>query len=73
LIINPLSDQQFVAFVREQAPGTPTPDALQARLRTQYEHAVVRKRELSGESMSVWYVYRDGNWTSGNDGIAEGP
>ena len=72
LIINPLSDHEFVAFVREHARVALSTDALQARLRTRYERAVVRERDLSGESASVWYVYRDGSWTSGNDRIEEG-
>ena len=65
LIINPLSDHEFVAFVREHARAALNTDALQARLRAEYERAVVRERDLSGESTSVWYVYRDGSWTSG--------
>jgi hypothetical protein len=71
LIINPMNDHEFVAFVRNTARAIPTPEALQTHLRTQYERAVVRKRDLSGESTMVWYVYRDGSWTSGHNPGAE--
>lgn len=73
LIINPLSDHEFVRFVRQKVSATGSPDELQALLRTQYEGAVVRKRELSGETTPVWYVFRDGSWTSADERIAEAP
>ena len=42
--------------------GVTEPDALQTRLRETHPSAVVRARELAGETSEVWYVYRDGHW-----------
>jgi hypothetical protein len=36
-----------------------TPDRLQAAVREVYPTAVVRRRELSGEPMPTWYVFRE--------------
>ena len=36
-----------------------TPDRLEAALRETYPHAVVRRRELSGDPMPTWYVFRE--------------
>ncbi len=62
LIINPLSDDEFGAFVRERARGASDPATLQAALRERYPRAVARLRELAGEDRTVWYVYREGRW-----------
>ena len=64
MIINPRSDAEFARFVDEQAPGVSDAAELQANLRQRYPHTTVRGRELSGETAQVWYVYRDGRWTS---------
>jgi hypothetical protein len=40
------------------------PEELEAMLRDSYPRAVVRPRALSGETLVVWYVYRDGHWVS---------
>jgi hypothetical protein len=47
-----------------------TIDQLQAHLRARYPEAVVHARELAGERILVWYVYRDGRWTRPNGGRA---
>ncbi|MFN8518815.1 MAG: hypothetical protein U0667_05360 [Chloroflexota bacterium] len=65
LVINPLDDAGFVRACEDlldQAP--PDPEELQALLRRSYPHTVVRPRALSGETLDVWYVYRDGHWVS---------
>ena len=36
-----------------------TPDRLEAALRQIYPRALVRRRELSGEPMPTWYVFRE--------------
>jgi hypothetical protein len=64
LIINPIGDDEFAGFVRKHARDASTPDELQSRLRERYPQAVVRQRDLSDERVSIWYVYRDGYWTS---------
>jgi hypothetical protein len=65
LILNPRSDEQFVKRVREiEDVALDHPDSLAARLRSWYPTVVVRPRELSSEPAVVWYVYRDGRWTS---------
>lgn len=45
-----------------------TPDRLQAALREVYPTAVVRRRELSGEPMPTWYVFRERNARAPDDG-----
>ena len=35
------------------------------RLAVDYPAVTVHRRELSGEPLEVWYVYRDGHWLSG--------
>lgn len=73
LIVNPADDLTFAATARAKAPTSDGADELQAVLRSDYPRAVVRPRELSGESGRVWYVYRDGHWTrSGRGGAAHG-
>jgi hypothetical protein len=39
-----------------------TAPALEAALRLTYPNARVRRRELSGEAVEIWYVYREGHW-----------
>ena len=64
LIINPIDDEIFAAYAHLLVDhGASSVDALERRLRTVYPPATVHPRELSGESASVWYVYRDGHWT----------
>lgn len=66
LVLNPRSDRSFVNYVGQVArDGLTTPAALQARLREQFPRAAVRARGLSGEDVTMWYVYRDGHWTRG--------
>lgn len=36
-----------------------TPERLQSALREIYPKALVRRRELSGEPMPTWYIFRD--------------
>jgi hypothetical protein len=65
LVINPRQDAGFVeacSVAMEAAPAVPR--ALQEALRNEYPQATVEPRALSGESLRVWYVYRDGHWVS---------
>jgi len=63
LILNPLGDEDFASFARAALNGgVIDPTELQRRLRQRFPHSIVRPRELSGERMEVWYVYRDGRW-----------
>lgn len=65
VIRNPAGDMEFKAAVDAAMAGTVTESAaLQESLRHAYPNAVVRPRELAGERGRVWYVYRDGRWTS---------
>ena len=65
LILNPRHDTEFVERVRRiEAAGLRAPEDLIEPLRAWYPHIVVRPRELSSEPVVVWYVYRDGRWTS---------
>lgn len=66
LVVNPRTDTAFVEFVREQLDhvGDGNPLALESRLRERHPAATVHARLLSSEPSTVWYVYRDGRWTS---------
>jgi hypothetical protein len=48
-----------------------TPDSLEDALREVYPRAVVRRRELAGELMPTWYVYREGTYPAdaGGQGV----
>jgi len=61
-VINPRSDEEFVARVQADGPACASAEALQATLRSDYPKAVVRPRQLEGEREEVWYVYREGTW-----------
>jgi hypothetical protein len=68
LITNPATDGAFVTVAEGLvAGGVDDPGELQRRLRERYPQAVVRPRELSSERRVVWYVYRDGHWTPGEE------
>ncbi len=68
LVTNPVTDRNFSAFAEEQvAEGASTIGEFEARLRVRYPQAVVHARELAAELTAIWYVYRDGRWTSGRD------
>ncbi len=63
LVINPSDDAEFreaVQLALEASGGTTF--GLQSVLRSQFPHVIVRARDLHGESMIIWYVYRDGHW-----------
>jgi hypothetical protein len=63
LVANPADDQVFAAFAQLVVDhGTSSITDFQRRLRTVYPHATVHARELAGEALLVWYVYRDGHW-----------
>jgi hypothetical protein len=66
IVANPPQDDAFTAMIDRflLAGGAETHD-LEAALRTRYPDAVVRRRELAGETFEVWYVYRDGHWIEG--------
>ena len=63
LVINPSEDDEFRSYAEalvENGPGEPT--QFQECLRLRYPDAIVRPRELAGEQVQIWYVYRDGHW-----------
>ncbi len=64
LIVNPASDRAFRELAESALSPSDDPQALQDRLREHYPKAVVRARDLSGEEVVVWYVYREGRWVS---------
>ncbi|HUQ43361.1 MAG TPA: hypothetical protein VM451_02975 [Candidatus Limnocylindria bacterium] len=62
LIVNPRSDEAFVALAQALIErGAESPSALETELRQRYPLAVVRERGLTAEA-PVWYVYREGQW-----------
>lgn len=63
LIVNPAADQVFAAFAAVLVEhGASSIGDLERRLRTMYPKATVHLRELAGEAVVIWYVYRDGRW-----------
>ena len=63
LVLNPPDDPAFEAFVTS-AMDEPIegPEQLQVQLRRRYPRSIVRRRDLVGERVQIWYVYRDGHW-----------
>jgi hypothetical protein len=65
LRINPATDLEFEDLALGLAIDIrATPESLQAELRRTFPRVVVHRRELSGEAVQVWYVYREGHWVS---------
>lgn len=64
LIASPGDDAAFRELAHEELEnGAATAGALEVGLRARYPKAVVRPRDLTGERVVVWYVYREGRWT----------
>jgi hypothetical protein len=65
MITNPADDAGFRRAV-EQAADRTAGDiaAAERRLRPRYPGAVLRARDISGETFVVWYAYREGVWVS---------
>jgi hypothetical protein len=61
IVCIPSSDPEMCGVVAGIYKSIPwiTPEKLQAALRQVYPKALVRRRELSGEPMPTWYVFRD--------------
>ena len=73
LILNPRHDAGFVAAAEAiVSNGVDSPSELEVRLRQRYPDALVRPRELAGEALTIWYVYRDGHWIPGPAAAPEG-
>lgn len=67
IVRNPANDVEFERAIDELIDGgVRDPTVLQDRLRERYPRALVRPRELAGESTPIWYVYREGRWISGD-------
>jgi hypothetical protein len=65
IVANPAGDRDFDARVEDALrAGARRPIDLELALRAAYPNVVVRRREISGESIEVWYVYRDGHWVA---------
>jgi hypothetical protein len=63
LVLNPPGDLEFRDLAKALIDaGIRAPGVLQVRLRERHPRAVVRPRDLVGEQLPVWYVYRDGRW-----------
>jgi hypothetical protein len=71
LVVNPAADRVFSEFARMIVDhGAGSTDELERRLRRLYPQAVVHARELVGEPILVWYVYRDGHWVDARTIVA---
>ena len=67
LLLNPADDKAFARASRSAIDaGATNPGLLESILRHQYPNVVVRERELVGELIAIWYVYRDGHWVRAN-------
>ena len=62
LILNPQTDPAFTLDTTSAVDEIDTPRELADTLRARYPDVVVRPRTVSGASVAVWYVYRDGHW-----------
>ena len=73
IVRNPSDDPGFAAAIdRVLAQGITDIPTFVDRLREIYPLVLVRPRELAGEATVVWYVYRDGRWTSQTQPSSEG-
>ncbi len=65
LMINPSTDRELGQLARGLViDAQATPETLEAALRPLFPRLVVHRRELSGEDVQIWYVYREGHWVS---------
>ncbi|HEY8870397.1 MAG TPA: hypothetical protein VIM30_13545 [Candidatus Limnocylindrales bacterium] len=72
LVVNPAADRVFSEFARMVVDhGAASTDELERRLKGLYPQAVVHARELVGEPILVWYVYRDGHWIDTRTTVAK--
>lgn len=63
VVRNPSKDNDFTELIDALlAERVLDMDRFQERLRERYPRALVRPRDLSGERVAVWYVYREGHW-----------
>ncbi len=62
LVLNPPDDRDFEAFVTSVVDSATEAAQLERSLRLRYPRAIVRPRDLAGERVEIWYVYRDGHW-----------
>ena len=63
LFINPAGDSDFSRLAHKLvAHGAASPAELQRQLRSSYPRAVARARDLTGDRIAKWYVYREGHW-----------
>ncbi|MBA2380824.1 MAG: hypothetical protein H0V73_01820 [Chloroflexi bacterium] len=73
LVTNPRADEEFRTHARGLLDqGAQTPEALASALQERYPGVVVRARDIEGERRTVWYVYREGRWVSGQPEKADG-
>jgi hypothetical protein len=73
IVRNPSDDPGFAAAVDGVlGQGITDIPSFVERLRKLYPLVLVRPRELAGEATVVWYVYRDGRWTSQRQPSPEG-
>jgi hypothetical protein len=67
LVLNPPDDRDFESFVAGVVQTASGAVELEQGLRTRYPRALVRPRDLAGERVQIWYVYRDGHWVRPSD------
>lgn len=64
LFVNPSSDEAFSVAAERALVGAHSIDGFTELLRETYPRVEVHPREISGERVATWYVYREGHWTS---------
>jgi hypothetical protein len=63
LVINPVDDHAFAAATQQLLDeGILELDEFSDRLRVTYPDAAAHPREIAGEPILIWYVYREGRW-----------
>jgi hypothetical protein len=63
LVCIPSSDRGFEALAQHRLDEIRDPSEFERLLRSVYPNVRVRQRELTGELVETWYVYRDGIFT----------
>lgn len=74
LICLPSSDAELRDFAEYYLSllARVTPGELEGALARHYPHARVRRRELAGELVETWYVYRDRSFPARDDEVNPG-
>lgn len=70
LFLNPAGDTDFATTAAALLDdGERSSLSFQRSLRVRFPDTVVHERDLSGESLEVWYVFRHGHWVGSSNAM----